>query len=432
MTREESARMTTPVTVLLRDAAEVLTLSGPSPDPARPTDETPLAVLEGASVAFSGDRVVAIGPTRELLEQIEIDPTRTVVIDAKGCVIAPGLVDAHTHALFVGHRADEFVARIEGASYAEIAARGGGIARSVRSLREATDEQALDALRDRLVRMGALGVTMVEVKTGYGLDTASELRAMRLIREGAARAGVRVRATFLPLHAVDPALRGIADGRARFLERTLRETAPAVLSEQRPDFVDAYVDEAGFSVEECRPLLTMAARAGVKARLHVGQFSDIGGAHLAAELGAASADHLEHVSDEGLVAMGTAGVVGTLLPGAAFSLGQAMPDARRMRSLGVEVALATDCNPGTSYVENLPLMAAFAVRQMGLSTVEAWWALTRAPARSLGWEGGQLRLGGPADACVLEIPSWRALPYAIGSVRAKAVVTAGRARTIGA
>jgi imidazolonepropionase len=425
--------MTAPVTVLIRDAAEVLTLCGPSPDPARPGDEVPLAVIEHGSVAFAGDRVVAIGPTEQVLRSITVDPTRTTILDARGCVVAPGLIDAHTHGLFVGNRADEFVARIEGASYSDIAARGGGIARSVRELRAADDEGAVTALSDRLVRMGACGVTMVEVKTGYGLDTPSELRAMRLIREGAARAGVRVRATFLPLHAVDPALRGIADGRARFLARTLDETVPAVLSEQRPDFIDAYVDEAGFSVAECRPLLMAARRAGIQPRLHVGQFSDIGGAELAAEFGAASADHLEHVSDEGLRAMGRSGVVATLLPGAAFSLGQSMPDGRRMRALGVEVALATDCNPGTSYVENLPLMAAFAVRQMGLSTVEAWWALTRAPARSLAWDGGgRLSPGGPADACVLEIPTWRALPYALGSVRARAVVTAGRARTIGA
>jgi imidazolonepropionase len=262
---------------------------------------------------------------------------------------------------------------------------------------------------------------MVEVKTGYGLDTESELRSLAMIREASGRAGVRVKRTFLPLHAVDPALKSLPDGRARFLERTLRETVHTVFERDRPDFVDAYVDTTGFSVEETRPLLELAKREQIRPRMHIGQFADIGGAQLAAEFGAASADHLEHVSDEGLDAMARAGVVAMLLPGAAFSLGQAMPDARRMRAHGVEVALATDCNPGTSYVENLPLMAAFAVRQMGLSTVEAWWAITRAPARSLQWEGGVLREGGVGDVCVLEIPTWRALPYAVGSVRTRSL-----------
>lgn len=411
--------MSEPITELYRDAAEVLTMCGPAPDPSRPNDAAPLAVIERASVAVRDGRVVAVGPTDEVLARVTIDPARTQVFKCDGAVIAPGLIDAHTHGLFVGHRADEFVARIEGASYADIAAKGGGIARSVRELRAASDEDAIDALVGRLDRMRGYGVTMVEVKTGYGLDTASELRSLSLIAQAAQRARVRVKRTFLPLHAVDPALRSLPDGRARFLARTLEETAPTVFAQDRPDFVDAYVDTTGFSVSETRPLLALAKQAGIQPRMHIGQFADIGGAELAAEFGAASADHLEHVSDDGLRAMASAGVIAMLLPGAAFSLGQAMPDARRMRAMGVEVALATDCNPGTSFVENLPLMAAFAVRQMGLSTVEAWWAITRAPARSLAWEGGQLREGGVGDVCVLEIPTWRALPYAVGSVRTR-------------
>jgi imidazolonepropionase len=411
--------MSEPITELYRDAAEVVTMAGPPPDRDRPTDIAPLAVIEHGSVAIRDGRVVAIGPTRDVLARVTVDPVRTHVFNCEGAVVAPGLIDAHTHALFVGHRADEFVARIEGATYAEIAAKGGGIARSVRELRAANDESAIEQLRARLLRMRGYGVTMVEVKTGYGLDTESELRSLAMIREASQRAGVRVKRTFLPLHAVDPALRSLPDGRAQFIERTLRETVPTVFERDRPDFVDAYVDSAGFSVEETRPLLELAKREQIRTRLHIGQFADIRGAELAAEFNALSADHLEHVSDEGLDAMARAGVIAMLLPGAAFSLGQAMPDARRMRAHGVEVALATDCNPGTSYVENLPLMAAFAVRQMGLSTVEAWWAITRAPARSLQWEGGVLREGGVGDVCVLEIPTWRALPYAVGSVRAR-------------
>lgn len=412
--------MSGPVDAIYRNASELVTMDGPQPDPSRPFEHAPLAVIEDGAIAVRAGRVVALGTTRDVLASVEIDPKNTCDFDCMGAVVAPGLIDAHTHALFVGHRADEFVARIEGATYADIAAKGGGIARSVRELRNADDEQLVRELAARLKRLRAYGTTLVEVKTGYGLDTESEIRSLRAIRAASVRAGVRVRSTFLPLHAVDPSLRALPDGRQRFLERTMRETVPAVFALEdgaRPDYVDAYVDTTGFSVEETRPLLDAAKRAGIPVRMHIGQFADIQGAELAAEHGAKSADHLEHVSDDGLRAMARAGTVAMLLPGAAFSLGQPMPDARRMRSLGVEVALATDCNPGTSYVENLPLMAAFAVRQMGLSTAEAWWALTRAPAKSLDWEGGVLRVGGVADVCVLEIPTWRALPYAVGSVR---------------
>jgi imidazolonepropionase len=296
----------------------------------------------------------------------------------------------------------------------------------VQALRAASDEALREALGARLSRMRSFGVTTVEVKSGYGLDTASEVRSLRAIHAVRAAGPTRVVSTFLPLHAVDPALRNEADGRARFLARTLEETLPAALAEG-PDFVDAYLDTTGFSVEEARPLLTRARAAGLGLRLHVGQFADVGGAELAAALGAASADHLEHVSDAGLRAMAAAGVVGILLPGAAFSLGQHAPDARRMRAHGVELAIATDCNPGTSYTENLPLMAAFAVRQMGLSIPEAWWGLTRAAARSLARPDlGRIAVGASTDLCVLDLPTWEALPYIFGSPLARATVIDGR------
>ncbi len=418
-------------TVLIRNSAELLTLDGPPPSPKTPHDRAPLGLIEHGAVAIDRNTIVAVGKTSELDATVKLRPNG-LVLDAKECVIAPGLLDAHTHSLFVGQRSDEFVARIEGATYAQIAAEGGGIARSVRDLRASEQQALVDSLLKRLDRMRAYGVTTVEVKTGYGLDTPSELRALEAIEQAAARSRTRVVKTFLGLHAVDPSLRATATGRGRFIERTLNETWPAVLAQSRPNFIDAYVDSTGFSLTECRPILELARRDGVRSRLHVGQFADIGGAQLAAELRSASADHLEHVSDAGLRALAQANVVAVLLPGAAFSLGQTQPDARRMRDLGVEVALATDCNPGTSYVENLPLMAAFAIRQMGLSTVEAWWALTRAPARALEQYGlGRLAVGLQADVAVLNIPTHAALGYAIGSVRARYAVIRGGSQGFG-
>lgn len=413
------------ITLLLRHAAQLVTLDGPEPDAARPHEHTPLRVVEDGAVAIAGDRIVRVGTTASVERGLALAPGATV-LDVGDAVLAPGLLDVHTHALFAGDRADEFALRLEGAGYEQIAKQGGGIARSVRALRAASDETLTGELSARLGRMRACGVTSVEVKTGYGLDTASELRALALIRAVARESPTRVFATALPLHAVDPALRAMPDGRARFLSRTYDETVP-VLLEARPDFLDAYVDSAGFSCDEVRPALARARAAGVPLRLHVGQLADVGGAALAAEWGACSADHLEHVSDEGARAMAQAGVVGVLLPGAAFSLAQPMPDARRLRALGMALAVATDCNPGTSYTEHLPLMVSFAVRQMGLSIVEGWWAVTRWAARSLRRDDlGVLRAGATADLCALALPSWQALPYRLGATTARFTVHGGR------
>lgn len=412
------------VTLLLRGARQVLTLARPLPaSDARGTwSPEDLGLIEDGAVAISGDRVVAVGPTAEV-EQAVCLARDAVVVDVGDRVIAPGLVDPHTHALFLGQRADEYSARVRGDGYAAIAARGGGIARSVAAVRGASDEVLRASLTARLDRMERFGTTTVEVKTGYALSLEQELRCLEAI----ASAGDRAVATFLPLHAVPPDLRAEPEGRAKYLDDIVRRMLPAALAQGHARFIDAYVDGPGFSVAECLPALAAARDAGLGVRLHVGQFDDVGGAELAASLGAASADHLESVSDAGVRAMAEAGVVGVLLPGAAFSLGQPMPDARRLRGLGLAVALATDCNPGTSHTESLPLMAAFAVRQMGMTTVEAWHAVTRAAADSL-WlpDRGRLTPGARADVAVMDFESWECLPYDFGSARAWAVVRGGR------
>lgn len=413
-----------PATLLLRHARELLTMTG-TLRPEAPWDPAPLGLIADGAVAVRDDRVVAVGPTRAVEAMISLSPDATV-IDVGDAVLCPGLVDPHTHALFAGDRAHEFGMRVRGATYAEIAAQGGGIQSTMWAVRGASDADLVAQLDARLDRMRAYGTTTVEVKSGYGGDLAQELRCLSLL----ARRPESVIPTFLPLHAVPPERREIEGGRARFLREMREELLPGVIHGRYARFIDAYVDKTGFSVDETRPILEAALRGGLRPRLHIGQFADVGGAQLAAELGAASADHLEHVSDEGVRAMADAEVVGVLLPGAAFSLGQAMPDARRLRDLGLEVALGTDCNPGTSHTEALPLMAAFAVRQMGLSTVEAWHAITAVAARSLELgDRGALRIGARADLAVLDLASWEALPYAFGAPRARHTVVAGRVRS---
>ena len=398
--------------LLVRHARELLTMSGelPAADAKGAWDEAPLGIIRDGAVAARGGVVVAVGTTAAVEAAVSLTPDARVV-DVGDRVAAPSLFDCHTHALYVGDRSNEYSLRVRGASYAEIAARGGGIASTVRALRAADDDALLGELRARLDRMAAFGTGFVEVKTGYALDTAHELRCLDLLR----RCGARVVPTFLPLHAVPPELRGVDGGRARYLALVLDEMLPAVAAQGAARFIDAYIDGPGFSVAEARRSLVRARELGLRARLHVGQFEDVGGAELAAELGAASADHLEHVSDAGLRAMAAAGVVGVLLPTAAFTLGQAMPDARRMRALGVEVAVATDCNPGTSPNESLPLAVSFAVRQMGLTTVEAWWAVTRAAARSLELPfQGRIAEGLPLALSIFDYPTWEALPSHLG------------------
>jgi imidazolonepropionase len=394
---------------LYRRARELLTMDGelPRADPRGTWDEAPLGILRDGAVALRDGVVVALGPSAEVERDVALTPD-AAVIDVGDRVLAPSLVDCHTHALFVGDRSNEHGLRLRGMSYAEVAARGGGIAATVRAVREAADDALVAELRARLARMAGFGAGVVEVKTGYALDLAHELRCLELLR----RCGARVVPTFLPLHAVPPELRGVPGGRARYLDLVREEMLPAVVAQGAARFIDAYVDGPGFSVAEVRPTLERARALGLRARLHVGQFEDVGGAELAAELRAASADHLEHVSDAGLRALAEADVVGVLLPTAAFTLGQSMPDARRLRAHGVEVAVATDCNPGTSPNESLGLAAAFAVRQMGLTPVEAWWALTRAPARALELtHAGRIVRGRQALLSVFEIPSWEALSF---------------------
>ncbi len=410
--------------LLLRRAREVVTCSGALPTSAAKADfdPGPLGIIEDGAVAIAGDRVVAVGRSGEVERAVSLTDDATV-IDVGDALVTPGLIDAHTHALFIGVRAGEYSLRVQGAGYAEIAAKGGGIAASVRALRAADDEVLVSALTKRLDAMARFGTTTVEVKTGYALETAHELRCLRAMRA----MGERVVPTFLGLHAVPPELRTVEGGRAKYLATVGGEMLDAVAGEAR--FIDAYIDGPGFSVAECAPVLARAKTLGLRARLHVGQFEDVGGAEYAAAIGAASADHLEHVSDDGLRAMATAGVTAVLLPGAAFSLGQPMPDARRMRALGVAVALATDCNPGTSHCDALPWMAAFGVRQMGLSTVEAWFAITATAAACLdASDRGRLVVGARADVAVLDLPGWEALPYVIGGPRAVATVTGGALR----
>lgn len=400
---------------LLVTRGRIVTCDGP-PD-APPAQR--LCIIEDGAIAVAHGRVAWVGPRAELGAA---RAART--IDAGGRIVMPGLVDPHTHLVFAGSRVDEFARRMAGEDYRSIAAAGGGIAATVRWSRDAGDEELFDAARSRALALRAHGVTSAEVKSGYGLTTKEELRHLRVARRLGTDGILNVTTSLLGAHAVPPE-RG--DDRAGYVEEVASEMVPAAAGLHLADACDVYLDEGAFTRDEAARILRAAQDAGLQVRAHVGQFADLGGAELMAELGALSADHLEEVSDAGLRAMAAAGVSAVLLPGAWRTLRQRPPDAARIRAHGVRIAVGTDCNPGTSPTVDLPLMASLAVRDAGLTLEEAVLAVTVEAAKAAGLpDVGRIAAGARADLALYDEEDPRALAYGIGGPGARVVVLGGR------
>ena len=384
-------------------------------------------VTLGAAGAFDDGVVVVDGGKIAWVGPKSHAPAGVAIEDMGERVITPGLVDAHTHAAWVGSRHDENAVRMAGGDYRAIAAAGGGILSSMRALRAATEDDVYEALALRLGRMARLGVTCVEVKSGYGLEPDLELLQLRAIARAAARADLpRVVPTFLALHALPERARATAALRAEYIDHVARVLVPQVAALGLARFVDAYVDANAFTADEARAVAVPAKAAGLGVRLHIGQFADVGGAELCAELGARSADHLEHVSDDGIARLAAAGTAAVLLPAASFTLAQAPPPVARLRAAGVTLVVASDANPGTAPTESLPLALALAVRQYGLTPDEALLAATRSAARSLDLPGGTLDVGSPADLVVWDLPHEHAIVQPWGVPKAHRVMRDGR------
>lgn len=324
--------------------------------------------------------------------------------DAGGRMVVPGLVDCHTHLAFGGWRAGEFEQRLAGRSYLDIAREGGGIASTVRATR-ALDEEALFARASGfLAEMARLGVTTVEAKSGYGLELATELRLLRVYRRLGRQGPQRIVSTFLGAHVVPPEYQG---RRAEYVALLVEEILPRVVRDRLADACDVYVDEGAFGAEEARTILLAARARGLAPRLHADQLTGCGGAELAAELGARSADHLEHASEAGIARMAAAGVVAVNLPIAALYLGDPPMPARRFLAAGVQVAVATDFNPGSAPSYHLPLAMVLACTLTRMTPAEALQGATRVAARALGLEGavGSLEPGKAADFAVIDAES---------------------------
>jgi imidazolonepropionase len=362
--------------------------------------------IEDAAVLIRDGKIGWVGPRAEA-------PAADEVEGLGGRWVTPGLIDCHTHLVFGGDRSGEFEQRLGGATYEEIARAGGGIVSSVKATRVASEDELYASALARLEGLKATGVTTVEIKSGYGLDHESELAMLRVARRIGREAGVRVRTSYLGLHAVPPELK--AD-RGAYVDLAIDGILPAAHAEGLVDMVDAYCEPIAFTTEEVSRLFEKAKALGLPVKLHADQLSDGGGAALAAKYNALSADHVEHTTERGVKAMAEAGVVAVLLPGAFLMLRETtLPPVGLFREHGVEMAVATDCNPGTSPVASMTAALNLACVQFRLTPEEALAGATRVAAKALGLtDVGTIEVGKAADLAVWDISRPAELCYWLG------------------
>ena len=382
----------------IRHIRQLITCAGGAPR--RGAGQRDLPIIPDGAVVADGERIVFAGAERELPAALATAPDCTV-IDGRGLSVVPGFVDAHTHAMYAGDRRDELRRRLGGATYAEIAAQGGGIVSTVRATREASEDALVESTRARLAEMLACGTTTAEIKSGYGLDLESELKMLRAIRRLGAIQPVEIAATFMGAHEIPVDYRS---RREDYVRLVIDEMIPAVADEGLAEWCDVFCEQGVFMPDESRRILQAGAGRGLKPRIHADELGPSGGSLVAAQVGARSADHLIFVPPEGIDAMRRAGVVATLLPNAAFylKLGRFAP-ARALIDAGVPVALATDVNPGGGFSPSMPFAMTLACFGMGLTFEEALCAATINGAYSLDRAStvGSLEPGKRMDAVLI-------------------------------
>ncbi|SYZ72565.1 Imidazolonepropionase [Candidatus Zixiibacteriota bacterium] len=410
-------------TLLITNIGQLITLEGPVPR--RGERMKDLAIIENGGIAAAGNEILAVGKSDEVAGKVS-PAEGCKLIDAKGAVVTPGFIDAHTHPVFSMTRENEFEMRLQGKTYMEIAAAGGGIRASVRDLRETTIPVLTEKTSRRLDTMLACGTTTLEAKSGYGLSTEAEIKSLQIIKNLGETHPIEMVSTFLGAHEVPDEYR---EKRLQYIDLLVKEMIPRVASEKLAEFCDIFCEKEVFDLDDSRKIMSAAKSHGLKLKFHADELTPLGGAELAAEMGAVSADHLVFISENGIKALAKSGTVAVLLPGTSFSLnhGHYAP-ARKMIEGGVTVALSTDCNPGSSYTESLPMIITLAALNYKMTAAEAITAVTvnAACAIDRAAQIGQLRVGLPADLVLWNMNDYRELPYHYGVNPVQKVIKRGK------
>lgn len=412
--------------MLIHSANQLLTLTG---GPQRGHNLGSLGIIENGAVLIRDERIIAVGTTAELRASFPNEPT----FDASGCVVTPGFVDPHTHLIWGGDRAGEFELKMAGKPYLEILAEGGGIISTVRATRTASIETLMAQTRPRLLRMFAHGTTTAEAKTGYGLQTATELRLLKALLALDDEGPVELAITFLGAHAIAPEFKGDPQGYTDLICETMLPLVQQWWQTHAPrltlPFVDVFCENKAFDLGQSRQILTRAKELGFPLKIHADEFDNLGGASLAVELGAASADHLVKTSDADIATLGASETVAVSLPCTPFGLAE--PDytpAKKILDAGGILALATDCNPGTAWNESMQFAIALACRYLKLTPAQAIAAATINSAHAIRRADrvGSLEPGKQADLLVLSVPDYRHLGYRFGTNLVRQVIKRGR------
>lgn len=415
------------IDLLIHSAQQVCVISSQNGEPQRGSTLGTLGLIEQGAIAVHGGRITAVGDSAILRAQY----TAAEEIDASGLVVIPGFVDPHTHLVWAGDRAAEFEMRVAGATYMDIMAAGGGINYTVSKVREASVDQLVAETSKRLDRILTLGTTSVEIKTGYGLDTATELKQLDAIYRLNTLHPMDIIATFMGAHAIPPEYAGRTDA---FVDMLITEMIPAVAAfakdqGQPPPFIDVFCEEGVFTVQQTRRIFEAGILAGMPLKVHADEFVGLGGTKLAAEMGAVSADHVVQTPDEDIQVLGRSDTIAVALPPTPFGLGHSQyTPARKFLEAGGAIALATDCNPGTAWCESMQFVIALACRYLKLTPAEALAAATlnSAHAISLGSRAGSIEVGKQADIVVLDVPDYRHLGYRFGDNLVKVVIKSGQ------
>jgi imidazolonepropionase len=411
--------------LIIEGAAELLTLTGAGNRPRRGEEMSDLGIIQRGALAARRGKIVWVGPTADLLTSVR-PMAFCKLIDAYGKTVMPGLVDPHTHLVFAGSRENEFAMRIQGKTYLEIAAAGGGINATVAATRQASKAELTFAARRSLNRMLPLGTTTVEAKSGYGLDLETEIKMLEVIQGLNQDDPITVVPTFMGAHEIPPEFRQDPEA---YVDLVITRMIPAVAERKLARFCDVFCETGVFSVAQTERIFRAAQAAGMETRVHADELTDLGGAALAARMKARTADHLLYANDDGIRAMAQAGVIAVLLPGTAYFLHmQRYARARDMIAAGVPVALATDFNPGSCMTESMPLIMNMACTQMRMLPAEAITAATINAAWAIGEQDriGTLEVGRQADILVLDAPNHEHLCYHFGVNLVERVVKDGK------